>query len=186
MSRGPGRIERAIRALFDAHPDLAFTTDELAEHCYPGVSAIQRKHQSAVLRAAWKVIEDDSDWEVLRVQGMGRGYAFLNRASAPSYTMDTGGGPARRCAVLGDCAPGEGEGAATTHAPTAAELRRHSSWLLAHARQLREDAESTRVRAAERREQSAKAIAAIREQRRLSLETLNRHPLRYGMYEPRR
>ena len=24
MSRGPGRIERAIRALFDAHPDLAF------------------------------------------------------------------------------------------------------------------------------------------------------------------
>jgi hypothetical protein len=26
MSRGPGRIERAIRELFDAHPDLAFVT----------------------------------------------------------------------------------------------------------------------------------------------------------------
>jgi hypothetical protein len=25
MSRGPGRIERAIRALFDAHPDEAYT-----------------------------------------------------------------------------------------------------------------------------------------------------------------
>jgi hypothetical protein len=35
MSKGPGRIERAIRQLFDAHPDLAFVTDELCEHCYP-------------------------------------------------------------------------------------------------------------------------------------------------------
>jgi hypothetical protein len=35
VSRGPGRIERAIRALFDANPDLAFVTDELVEHCYP-------------------------------------------------------------------------------------------------------------------------------------------------------
>ena len=94
MSRGPGPIQRAIRALFDAHPDLAFTTDELAEHCYPGVNAIERKHQIAVLRAAWKVIEDDPDWEVRRIQGMGRGYVFLNRASVPSYTMDARGGPA--------------------------------------------------------------------------------------------
>jgi hypothetical protein len=29
MSRGPGRIERAIRALIDAHPDEAFTVDNL-------------------------------------------------------------------------------------------------------------------------------------------------------------
>src|SRR5262245_1493570 len=34
VSRGPGRIERAIRALFDANLDEAFTTDELAAHCY--------------------------------------------------------------------------------------------------------------------------------------------------------
>jgi hypothetical protein len=33
MSRGPGRIERAIRQLFDANPDEAFITDEIAEHC---------------------------------------------------------------------------------------------------------------------------------------------------------
>ena len=32
LSRGHGRVERAIRELFDAHPDLAFVTDELAEH----------------------------------------------------------------------------------------------------------------------------------------------------------
>jgi hypothetical protein len=38
-----------------------------------------------------------------------------------------------------------------TQAPTAAELRSHSSWLLAHARQLREEAEQARVRAVQRR-----------------------------------
>jgi hypothetical protein len=43
MSRGPGRIERAIRELFDAHPDLAFVTDELIEHWRRrGVSASTR------------------------------------------------------------------------------------------------------------------------------------------------
>jgi hypothetical protein len=33
MSKGPGRIERAIRELFDANPDLAFVSDELCKHC---------------------------------------------------------------------------------------------------------------------------------------------------------
>jgi hypothetical protein len=54
VSRGAGRIERAIRELFDTHPDLAFITDELAEHCYHDAGAIERKHQVAVLRAAHK------------------------------------------------------------------------------------------------------------------------------------
>jgi len=31
MSRGPGRLERAIRALFDAHPTHSFDTDDFAE-----------------------------------------------------------------------------------------------------------------------------------------------------------
>lgn len=43
MSRGPGRIERAIRALFDAHPDLAFVTDEIVEHCYPKAERVSDK-----------------------------------------------------------------------------------------------------------------------------------------------
>jgi hypothetical protein len=50
MSRGPGRIERAIRALFDAHPDPAFVTDELVEHCYPQAQRMsdQRKRVAAL------------------------------------------------------------------------------------------------------------------------------------------
>jgi len=34
MSGGPGRIERAIEALFDADRDNAFTVEELCERIY--------------------------------------------------------------------------------------------------------------------------------------------------------
>jgi len=59
MSRGPGRIERTIRELFDTSPESAFSTAELVEHCYPGLDKIERKHQVAVLRAARKVVAAD-------------------------------------------------------------------------------------------------------------------------------
>jgi hypothetical protein len=87
MSRGPGRIERAIRELFRTHPDLAFITDELAEHCYPEERPIERKHQVAVLRAAWNVIADDPDWDASCIEGMGGGYVFVNHANVTSYAL---------------------------------------------------------------------------------------------------
>ena len=62
MSRGPGRIERAIRALFDASPDRAFLTADLCEHCFPNVRRIERKHEVSTLRAVRKIIADDPDW----------------------------------------------------------------------------------------------------------------------------
>jgi len=46
MSRGPGRSERAIRALLDAHPDLAFVTDEQASKTHP----VQRERRIATSR----------------------------------------------------------------------------------------------------------------------------------------
>jgi hypothetical protein len=87
MSRGPGRIERAIRELFDAHPDFAFVTDELVEHCYSDVRPIERKHQVAVLRAAWKVIDADPDWSAYRTKGQGQGWVFANRANLQSWAL---------------------------------------------------------------------------------------------------
>ena len=61
MSRGPGRIERAIHALFDAHPDLAFVTDELAEHCYPDARPISAsiRWRCCVRRRRW--------WRLIRI-----------------------------------------------------------------------------------------------------------------------
>jgi hypothetical protein len=90
MSRGPGRIERAIRALFDAHPDEAFVTDELCEHCYPEVRPIERKHQVAVLRAAKQVIEHDPDWTAWQIGKQGNAWVFCNRDSVTSRACARG------------------------------------------------------------------------------------------------
>ena len=56
MSRGPGRIERAIRELFDANPDRAFFTADLVRVCFgyaPGwglPSAPDRAALEAIMR----------------------------------------------------------------------------------------------------------------------------------------
>jgi hypothetical protein len=53
MSKGPGRIQQAIKALFAAEPDNAFTTAELCERIYGVVdSDIEKKHRVTVMRAA--------------------------------------------------------------------------------------------------------------------------------------
>jgi hypothetical protein len=64
MSRGPGRIEHAIRQLFDANPGRAFITEELVAHCYPDADPdfVEKKHTVAVLRAAHKVVAADPNW----------------------------------------------------------------------------------------------------------------------------
>jgi hypothetical protein len=85
MSRGPGRIERSIRALFDLHPDLAFITDDLVEHCFPSAGSIERKHRVSVLRAAHSVIAADPNW-----REMGRGGqcgVFVNLDNLQSYAL---------------------------------------------------------------------------------------------------
>jgi hypothetical protein len=83
MSRGAGRVERAIRELFDASPDLAFVTVELVEHCFPRVeqAAIERKHEVSVLRAAHKIVAAHPDWMAWRIEGQGRGWVFFNHAN---------------------------------------------------------------------------------------------------------
>jgi hypothetical protein len=51
MSRGPGKIQRAIEAAFRAEPDNAFLLSEMCERVYPGVNRIEKKHRVAVARA---------------------------------------------------------------------------------------------------------------------------------------
>lgn len=70
MSKGPGRIERAIRELFAASPDRAFLTPDLVKHCFASVDRIERKHEVSVLRATRKIIDDDPDWDRL-AHGLG-------------------------------------------------------------------------------------------------------------------
>jgi hypothetical protein len=51
MSRGPGKIQRAIEAVFAAEPDNGFLLSELCERVYRGVNRIEKKHRVAVARA---------------------------------------------------------------------------------------------------------------------------------------
>jgi hypothetical protein len=78
VSRGPGRVERAIRALLDANPDDAFTTSDLAERCYPNAAPVEHKHRVAVRGAAQKVIDRDRDWHIMgRYENVCFNYASL-------------------------------------------------------------------------------------------------------------
>jgi hypothetical protein len=87
VSRGPGRIERAIRALFDGDPDWAFTTDDMAAYCY-GLNPpqVERKHRVAVVRAATKVLSRDTNWRCVWATSQGR-LIYYNAASARSVTL---------------------------------------------------------------------------------------------------
>ena len=82
MSRGPGRIERAIRQLLDASPDRAFLTGDLVKHCFPDARWVERKHEVSVLRATRKIIATDPDWFSWRKDW---GPIVFNHASLRSY-----------------------------------------------------------------------------------------------------
>jgi hypothetical protein len=84
MSKGPGRIERAIRELFDASPDRAFLTADLVKHCFSVADRIERKHEVSVLRAARKIVASDPDWCSWRREW---GSIFFNHASLQSYAL---------------------------------------------------------------------------------------------------
>src|SRR4051812_44636781 len=79
MSRGPGQIERAIRQIFDTHPDQAWPTEVLAAWCY-GLP-VEHWHTVSVLRAAHKVVAVDPHWAIWRMRDT-RQYVFVNEASA--------------------------------------------------------------------------------------------------------
>src|SRR3954447_19900967 len=79
------KLERLIREHFSAHPDEAFTTDELCAVCYPGTGQIERKHRVAVLRAIDKALAAEPDWRGRRVNlSRGNGLVFYSAASVPS------------------------------------------------------------------------------------------------------
>jgi hypothetical protein len=82
MSSGSGRIERAIEQLFIAHPDDAFTTEELCEHIY---SADEKKHRVAVVRAAFNFINRDARFGLFAWRN--HKHAYFNKHSVMSYAL---------------------------------------------------------------------------------------------------
>src|SRR5262249_14704689 len=83
MSRGPGRIQRAIMAVFEAEPDNGFLLSELCERVYRGINRVEKKHRGAVARAAYK-----TPWLAhMKREMLGGELGFGNPASVMSYGM---------------------------------------------------------------------------------------------------
>jgi hypothetical protein len=97
MSRGPGKIGRAIEALFDAERNNAFTLEELCERIY-GVHRVldpestdpkrlRQTHRVAVARAARKVATRRPEIQIQRGGGLGGTLVFFRHDEVMSYAM---------------------------------------------------------------------------------------------------
>jgi hypothetical protein len=82
MSRGPGRVERAIKAAFDAEPTRVFTTEYLCSHVYAGTTKIEKKHRVSLIRAAKRVLQREHNWRVTRTHMPGAPFLFFNETVA--------------------------------------------------------------------------------------------------------
>jgi hypothetical protein len=87
MSRGPGRIERAIAALLDGEADNAFTTEDLCERVYSGVNRVEKKHRVAVLRAANGLVKRRDNTGCMRSENLGGTRVYFNIDNVMSYAM---------------------------------------------------------------------------------------------------
>jgi hypothetical protein len=85
MSKGPGRIERAIETAFRANPDGYFSVGDIAALAYPG-EYINRAKREAALRAAQKVA-GRLYWVVFYGSKRGNPAIFANGLSLQSYAL---------------------------------------------------------------------------------------------------
>jgi hypothetical protein len=83
MSRGHGRVQRAIEAVFATEPDNAFLLSELCERVYPGLNRIEKKHRIAVARAASGI----PGLAHMHRETLGGELVFYRPASVMAYAM---------------------------------------------------------------------------------------------------
>ena len=51
MSRGPGRVQRRIKALMQSEPTGAWTVEDLCDRVFDGVNRVEKKHRVSLIRA---------------------------------------------------------------------------------------------------------------------------------------
>jgi hypothetical protein len=87
MSRGPGRVSRAIEAALKAEPDNAFTVEDLCDRIYRGINRVEKKHRVSVLRAAKAIVAHCPDFDWMTGEGLGGTLVIFNRYCVMSYAM---------------------------------------------------------------------------------------------------
>jgi hypothetical protein len=89
MSRGPGRIERAIEEIIAAEPDEAFTVEELCKRIYGFKygSSVERKHRVTVSRAGKSMIERGGNCGAMGWGGRSKALVFYTPDNLMSYAL---------------------------------------------------------------------------------------------------
>jgi hypothetical protein len=87
MSKGAGRIERAIAAVLDGEADNAFTTEDLCDRVYSGINRVEKKHRVAVLRAANKLLKRRDNTGCQQCGNLGGTRVYFNVDNVMSYAM---------------------------------------------------------------------------------------------------
>jgi hypothetical protein len=86
MSRGTGRIERAIETAFLHEPNRTFTLDELVSIAYPGLKRPEKRHHVAILRGAHNVAAR-LGWHCWPSERPGHHMVFVNVCNVRSYAI---------------------------------------------------------------------------------------------------
>lgn len=89
MSRGPGRIERAVRQLMTDEPGGAWTVEDIAEKVYPvtRTTGVEKKHRVSVVRALKRITENDVDWVLWQSRTRGGTIVLVNLGNLQSYAL---------------------------------------------------------------------------------------------------
>lgn len=86
VSKGPGRIERAIEGAFTASPDSSFSVADLGSAAYPGLNRVEKRHRVAIIRAADKVASC-LWWAKLISERPGGQIIYCNTLDVRSYAL---------------------------------------------------------------------------------------------------
>jgi len=86
MSKGPGRIERAIRVAFTENGSRSYSVMELAAIAYPGVNRIEKKHRVSVIRAANNAA-NALGWWYWQAEAPGHPLYYCNPLDVRSYAL---------------------------------------------------------------------------------------------------
>lgn len=81
MSKGPGRVERAITAALAAEPDGAFTIQDLGSRAYPGLNRMEKRHRVAIIRAMRSVAGRLPEIGILSARSPGNPLVMFRRTS---------------------------------------------------------------------------------------------------------
>jgi hypothetical protein len=87
MSKGPGRVSRAIEAAIEGEPDNAFTIEDLCDRIYRGINQVEKKHRVSVLRAAKAIVARRPELDWMSSESLGGTLVVFNRYQVLSYAM---------------------------------------------------------------------------------------------------